>query len=65
LPAAVEIRSGDVVTAHDLGTLGGQVVHPLAGAGFEVQITFSEPSPSGTVPKVKSRRSTGGELPSG
>ena len=42
LPATGEIRSGGVVTPYDLETLGRQVVLPLAGAGFEVQIEFVE-----------------------
>jgi amino acid permease len=40
LPAAGELRSGDVVTAYDLAALGGQVVLPLAGDGFEVRVAF-------------------------
>jgi amino acid permease len=44
LPAAGEIRSGDVITPCDLGALGGQVVLPLAGNGCEVQITFAKSS---------------------
>jgi amino acid permease len=51
LPAAGEIRSGDVVTACDLAALGGQVVLPLAGADLVVQVAFQGPSPSGTVPR--------------
>jgi hypothetical protein len=50
LPATGEIRSSDVVTTCDLGALGGQVVLPLAGAGFEAQVAFQGPSPSGMVP---------------
>ncbi len=44
LPATGEIRSGDVVTACDLGGLGGQVVLPLADGGFVVQVAFQGPS---------------------
>jgi hypothetical protein len=55
LSAAAEIRSGEVVTACDLGALGGQVVLPLAGAGFEAQITFQEPSPSAIIPRKDAR----------
>ena len=44
LPAAGELCSGDVITGYDLGTLGGQVVLPLAGTGFEVQVAFQGPS---------------------
>ena len=51
LAATGELRSGDVVTAYDLGTLGGQVVLSLTGAGFEVQVAFQGPSPSETVPR--------------
>jgi hypothetical protein len=49
LAATGELRSGDVVSLYDLGTLGGQVILPLAGAGFDVQIAFQGPSSSGTV----------------
>ena len=49
LAATGELRSGDIVTQYDLGTLGGQVVLPLAGAGFEVQVAFQGPSSYGTV----------------
>ena len=47
LPAAGELSSGDVITGYDLGTLGGQVVLPLAGAGFQVQVAFQGPSKDG------------------
>jgi amino acid permease len=44
LPATAETRSGNVATAHDLETLGGQVVLPLAADGLEVQIALQAPS---------------------
>jgi hypothetical protein len=55
LPGTGEVRSGDVVTPYDLGTFGDQVVLPLSGAGFEVQVAFQGPSPSGTVPREDAR----------
>jgi amino acid permease len=48
LPAVAEIRNGEAVTAYEMGSLGGQVVRPLASPGFEVQVAFQGPSPSGT-----------------
>jgi amino acid permease len=51
LPAVAEFRSGNVVTPYDLGALGGQVVLPLAGAPFEVQLAFQGLSLAGTVPR--------------
>jgi len=40
LSAAGELCSGDVITGYDLGALGGQVILPLAGVGFQVQVAF-------------------------
>jgi hypothetical protein len=55
LPAAGELRNGEVVTAYDLGALGGQVVLPLVADDFEVQVAFPRPSPSGPVPGKDAR----------
>ena len=44
LPTAGELCSGDVITGYNLGAPGGQVVLPLAGIGFEVQVAFQGPS---------------------
>lgn len=63
LAATGELRSGDAVTTYDLGTLGGQVVLSLDGAGFEVQVAFQGPSPSAMVPRKDARRTTRSEHP--
>jgi hypothetical protein len=41
LQATGELGSGGVVTRYDLGSLGGQVVLPLAGEGFAVQVALA------------------------
>lgn len=65
LQATGEIRSGDVVTPYDLGTLGGQVVLPLAGSGFEVQVAFEGSPTKEPVPGQDALRGTRSEYSSG
>jgi hypothetical protein len=40
LAADAEIRSGDAVTACELGSLGAQAVLPLTAGGWEVNFVF-------------------------